>query len=62
VALRVEVRRLGELVEQAVTALRSSGAIRDADRIERELGVSIDVIRAEISGAKGAWLRRRSSP
>jgi hypothetical protein len=47
VALRVEVRRLGELVEQAVSALRGCGAIRDADRIERELGVPIDVIRAE---------------
>lgn len=46
-ALRQEVRRLGQLVEEAVTALIDAGAAQVAARIERELGVPVEVIRAQ---------------
>lgn len=46
VALRAEVVRLGHLVESAVEALQTAGARSSAERIERELGVPIDVVRA----------------
>jgi hypothetical protein len=46
-ALCTEVVRLGLLVETAVGALRYAGAARAADRIERDLGVPIEVVRAQ---------------
>lgn len=44
-ALRVEVRRLGRLVESAVRQLRNTGADAAADQLERDLGVPIETIR-----------------
>jgi hypothetical protein len=43
-ALRAEVTRLGQLVERAVAVLRSSGNSREADGLERDLGVPIEVV------------------
>jgi hypothetical protein len=43
--LRVEVLRLGELVQAAVDELRRQGARREADDIEQRLGVPVDVLR-----------------
>lgn len=45
-ALREEVRRLGHIAEQAITGLRNCGGGRLADRLERELGVPVEEIRA----------------
>lgn len=47
VALRAEVTRLGLLVEEAVSALESLGAGKVARRIARELGVPLEVVRAQ---------------
>lgn len=44
-ALRVEVVRLGKLVERAVTAVRDAGNAREADTLERELGIPLEVLR-----------------
>lgn len=44
-ALRGEVVRLGELVERAVAAVRRGGNTREADALERELGVPVEVVR-----------------
>ncbi|MGF6886352.1 hypothetical protein ABIA39_000319 [Nocardia sp. GAS34] len=44
-ALRAEVYRLGALIERAVTALRSSGNDRDAEAIERDLGIPLEAVR-----------------
>jgi hypothetical protein len=46
VALRVEVRRLGALIERAVTALGAAGETKSATAIERDLGVPIEVLRS----------------
>jgi hypothetical protein len=53
-AARDEVRRLGLLVEEAVTALRAAEGddSRAASRIERELGVPVAQIRAERAHAE----------
>jgi hypothetical protein len=53
-ALRKEVVRLGLLVEAAVTALHDAGAQKAADRIERELGVPLEVVRAPGAAALAA--------
>lgn len=45
VALRSEVRRLGQLIERAITALRDGGSIRVAHQLERDLGVPVEVLR-----------------
>lgn len=44
-ALREEVLRLGDLVENAITVLRQAGCDRAAVRLERELGVPVDQLR-----------------
>jgi hypothetical protein len=44
--LRKEVVRLGDLMQQAIASLRTAGQIRDADRLERELGVPVEDLRA----------------
>ena len=44
-ALRQEVRRLGSLTQQAIASLRVAGQTREADRIERELGVPVEDLR-----------------
>jgi hypothetical protein len=43
-ALRDEVRRLGGLAETAISALRSAGATAQADKLERELGIPVEVL------------------
>lgn len=43
--LRVEVLRLGELVQAAVGELRRQGARREADDIERRLGIPVENLR-----------------
>lgn len=44
-ALRVEVVRLGNLVERAISAVRTAGNLREADALERELGIPLEVLR-----------------
>jgi hypothetical protein len=44
--LRKEVARLGNLMQQAIASLRAGGQTRDADRLERELGVPVEDLRA----------------
>lgn len=43
--LRIEVLRLGELVQAAVGELRRQGARRQADDIERQLGIPVENLR-----------------
>jgi hypothetical protein len=45
VALRAEVRRLGAMLEAAAATLRRSGHPREAERLEAELGVPVEVLR-----------------
>ncbi|MGK5695571.1 hypothetical protein ACSNOJ_22210 [Streptomyces sp. URMC 128] len=44
-ALREEVLRIGKLMEQAIGRLRQAGQTKDADRLERELGIPLEVLR-----------------
>jgi hypothetical protein len=44
--LRKEVWRLGNLMQQAIASLRAAGHTRDADRLERDLGVPVENLRA----------------
>ncbi|GAA1375974.1 hypothetical protein [Streptomyces beijiangensis] len=44
-ALRDEVLRIGQLMEQAIGCLRQSGQTTAADRFERELGVPLEALR-----------------
>jgi hypothetical protein len=46
VELRKEVARLGDLMQQAIAGLRAAGQSREADRLERELGVRVEDLRA----------------
>jgi hypothetical protein len=45
--LRKEVRRLGDLAEQAVTMLRGAGRVLEAERLKRELGTPVELLRQE---------------
>jgi hypothetical protein len=45
VALRVEVLRLGNLVELAAGELRRRGANREADALQRDLGIPVEELR-----------------
>ncbi|MPZ81983.1 MAG: hypothetical protein GEV28_16960 [Actinophytocola sp.] len=45
VALRGEAVRLGKLVERAINAVRSAGNVGEADVLERELGIPLEMIR-----------------
>jgi hypothetical protein len=44
--LRKEVARLGDLMQQAIAGLRAAGQTREADRLERALGVPVEDLRA----------------
>ncbi|HYT94349.1 MAG TPA: hypothetical protein VEL76_36880 [Gemmataceae bacterium] len=44
-ALRAEVVRLGKLIERAITAVRRAGDTHEADALERELGIPLEVLR-----------------
>ncbi|MFG2803663.1 hypothetical protein [Streptomyces pseudovenezuelae] len=44
-ALRDEVLRIGQLMEQAIGSLRQAGQTRAADRFERELGIPLETLR-----------------
>ncbi|MCD7444740.1 hypothetical protein K4B79_41880 [Streptomyces lincolnensis] len=44
-ALRDEVFRIGQLVEQAIGCLRQAGQAKTADRLERELGIPLETLR-----------------
>lgn len=44
-ALRDEVLRIGQLMEQAIGSLRQAGQAKTADRFERELGVPLETLR-----------------
>jgi hypothetical protein len=44
--LRKEVARLCNLMQQAIACLRAAGQTRDADRLERDLGVPVEDRRA----------------
>lgn len=44
-ALRDEVLRIGQLMEQAIGCLRQAGQAKAADRFERELGVPLETLR-----------------
>ncbi|GIT80150.1 hypothetical protein LLS1_18190 [Leifsonia sp. LS1] len=41
-ALRVEVRRIGEVAERAIGVLRIHGFIREAERLRHDLGVRVE--------------------
>ncbi|HEX3783664.1 MAG TPA: hypothetical protein VHX38_28710 [Pseudonocardiaceae bacterium] len=45
VALRAEVVRLGKLAERAISALRAGGNDLQAEELERELGIPLEVLR-----------------
>ncbi|QLH19307.1 hypothetical protein [Streptomyces sp. Rer75] len=44
-ALREEVLRIGQLMEQAIGCLRHAGQTKAADRLERELGIPLETLR-----------------
>lgn len=44
-ALRVEVVRLGKLIERAINLVRKGANAREADALERELGIPLEVLR-----------------
>lgn len=44
-ALRIEVVRLGKLIERAIGAVRAAGDDRGADLLGRELGIPLDVLK-----------------
>ncbi|SDP90861.1 hypothetical protein SAMN04487905_112187 [Actinopolyspora xinjiangensis] len=44
-ALRTEVKRLGELVERAIDAVRNNGDEKTARELERDLGIPVEVLR-----------------
>jgi hypothetical protein len=44
-ALRAEVRRLGTILEAAAATLRRSGHPREAEHLEAELGIPLEVLR-----------------
>ncbi|MFF9171768.1 MULTISPECIES: hypothetical protein [unclassified Streptomyces] len=44
-ALRDEVLRIGQLMEQAIGCLRQAGQSKAADRFERELGIPLETLR-----------------
>lgn len=48
-ALRIEVRRLGHLIERAITAIRVAGDAKAAASLEQELGVPIETLRQQRS-------------
>jgi hypothetical protein len=45
-ALRHEVRRLGDLIEEAIKVLRRAGQKIEADRLQRALGVAVEDLRS----------------
>jgi hypothetical protein len=45
-ALRAEVRRLGDLVEDAITKLQAAGQDKDAGRLKVALGVPVEEVRS----------------
>ncbi|WKK14803.1 MULTISPECIES: hypothetical protein [Rhodococcus] len=45
VELRTEVRRVGEVAQAAIDALRSAGAHEAADRLQRALGQTVEMLR-----------------
>ncbi|RRO17647.1 hypothetical protein EIL87_10260 [Saccharopolyspora rhizosphaerae] len=44
-ALRTEVKRLGDLVERAIDAVRNAGDSRSARELERDLGIPVELLR-----------------
>ncbi|WP_344612434.1 hypothetical protein [Dactylosporangium salmoneum] len=53
VALRAEVLRLGDLVAEAVTELRRAGKVRQANDLERRLGVPVEQLTRARRRAQG---------
>ena len=45
-ALRQEIRRVGGVAEEAIEALRATGAKRDADRLSAKLGTPVEALPA----------------
>ncbi|PND50068.1 hypothetical protein CQZ88_21320 [Rhodococcus sp. ENV425] len=45
VELRKEVRRVGEVAQAAIDALRSAGSHESADRLQRSLGQTVEMLR-----------------
>ena len=43
--LRKEVRRVGEVAQAAIGALRKAGRGKEATRLERELGTPVEMLR-----------------
>jgi hypothetical protein len=43
--LRVEIRRVGEVAQAAIDALRSAGRDAEASRLQRELGTPVEMLR-----------------
>lgn len=45
IELRKEIKRVGEVAEAAIRTLRERGHVRDADRLETELGMTVEMLR-----------------
>jgi hypothetical protein len=47
VELRKEIRRVGDLAQAAIDALRSAGRASEASRLQRKLGTPVEMLRVE---------------
>lgn len=47
IELRKEIKRVGEVAEGAIAALRRQGHTRDADRLATELGMTVEMLRRD---------------
>jgi hypothetical protein len=57
--LRKEVRRIGEVAQSAINALRAAGRKAEADVLQRDLGIPLDVLRGtDQSGGSEALMPR----
>lgn len=52
IELREEVRRLGVVAERAIEALRNAGHASEASRLQRELGMTVEMLRVSDPSAR----------
>ena len=50
VELRKEIKRVGDVAQSAITALRATGHASQASQLERELGTPVEMLRADQTG------------
>lgn len=48
IELRKEIKRVGEVAETAIRTLRERGHVRDADRLETQLGMTVEMLRPSV--------------